>query len=68
MLPGEFRGADFRKHFVDLGVQFVAKVDILGLEVHTDDNLAFATYKQHHVGKTKDGKPSTSPGWWRTVC
>jgi ketosteroid isomerase-like protein len=57
MLPGEFRGADFRKHFVDLGVQFVGKVDILGLEVHADDSVAFATYKQHYVGKTKDGKP-----------
>jgi len=57
MLPGEFRGAAFRKHFVDLGGEFIGKVDILGLEVHADDNLAFATYKQHYVGKTKDGKP-----------
>jgi ketosteroid isomerase-like protein len=57
MLPGEFRGADFRKHFVDLGVQFIGKVDILGLEVHADDSVAFATYKQHYVGKTKDGAP-----------
>ena len=58
MLPVEFRGKEFRKHFIEVGSQFTGgKVEYSQLEVTADGHLAFATSIQHFYGKGKDGKP-----------
>jgi ketosteroid isomerase-like protein len=58
MLPVEYRGADFRKHFIEVGAQFVGgKLEMSNLEVSADGTLAFASLIEHFSGKDKDGKP-----------
>jgi ketosteroid isomerase-like protein len=58
MLPVEFRGKEFRKHFIEVGTQFTGgKVEFSQLEVTADGQLAFAASIQHFYGKGKDGKP-----------
>ena len=78
MQPGEFSGAEFRKHFIEVGGQFVGKVEFYNMKVHADDKLAFASYTQHFVGKDKAGHAfdmtllttdglKKSTGKWRIV-
>jgi ketosteroid isomerase-like protein len=56
--PAEYRGADFRKHFIEIGAQFNGgRVEFSKIEVTTDGHLAFATSLQHLFGRGKDGKP-----------
>lgn len=57
MQPGEFRGEDFRKHFIEIGQQFQGKVEFTNLEVVADDHVGFASMTQHFAGKDKEGKP-----------
>lgn len=58
MLPVEFRGDQFREHFIAVGKQFEGgKVEFLELEVIAEPDMACATSLQHFVGKTPDGKP-----------
>ena len=58
MLPTQYRGSSFRKHFVEIGNQFQdGKVEFLDMEVTADENLAFVTSFQHFAGIGKDGKP-----------
>jgi ketosteroid isomerase-like protein len=78
MLPEEFRGADFRNHFITASLDYPEKVHFLELEIHTDGKLAIVSYIQRIVGKKKDGPdfdvrvPTTdglekSGGRWRII-
>ncbi len=57
MQPGEFRGEDFRKHFIAIGQHFQGKVEFTDLEVEADKKIGFASMIQHFAGKDKDGEP-----------
>jgi ketosteroid isomerase-like protein len=58
MQPVEYHGADFRRHFIEVGAQFTGgKLEISNLEVTADAHLAFASVIEHFSGKGKDGKP-----------
>ncbi len=58
MQPIEYRGEQFREHFIALGKQFEGgKVEFLELEVTAGPDMACATSLQHFAGKTPDGKP-----------
>jgi len=58
MQPMEYRGEQFKEHFIALGKQFEGgKVEFLELEVTAGPNMACATSLQHFAGKTPDGKP-----------
>ena len=55
MLPEEFRGADFRKHFISASLDYPEKVHFLEMDIHTDGRLAIVSYIQRVIGKKKDG-------------
>ena len=56
--PAQYRGEDFRKHFIAIGAEFAgARVEFSQMEVTADAHLAFATSLQHLFGRGKDGKP-----------
>jgi ketosteroid isomerase-like protein len=57
MQPGEFRGDDFRKHFIEIGQHFQGKIDFSDLEVEADKKIGFASMIQHFSGKDRDGHP-----------
>jgi len=57
MQPGEFRGDDFRKHFIEIGQHFQGKIEFSDLEVEADGKIGFASMIQHFAGKDKDGHP-----------
>jgi ketosteroid isomerase-like protein len=57
MQPGEFAGEAFRKHFIEVGGQFIGKVEFLNMKVHANDGMAFVSMTQHFVGKDKAGHP-----------
>ncbi len=58
MQPVEYRGEQFKEHFLALGKQFEGgKVEFLELEVIAGPDMACATSLQHFAGKTPDGKP-----------
>jgi ketosteroid isomerase-like protein len=59
MSPREFKGAAFRKHFNDLVTMFSAniKVDIMDMQTHADNHLAFVSSLQRNYGTDPKGKP-----------
>jgi ketosteroid isomerase-like protein len=59
MSPREFKGTAFRKHFNDLAATFSSsiKVDIMDMETHADNHLAFVSSLQHSYGTDPKGKP-----------
>ena len=59
MSPREFKGAAFRKHFNDLVTMFSAniKVDIMDMQTHADNHLAFVSSLQRNCGTDPKGKP-----------
>jgi ketosteroid isomerase-like protein len=59
MSPREFKGAAFRKHFNDLATTFSSsiKVDIMDMQTHADNHLAFVSSLQHSYGTDPKGKP-----------
>jgi ketosteroid isomerase-like protein len=78
MLPEEYRGADFRTHFIAASLDYPEKVHFVDMDIHTDGKLAIVTYIQHIVGQKKDGPafdvrmPTTdglekSGGRWRII-
>jgi ketosteroid isomerase-like protein len=78
MLPEEFQGEDFGKHFVAASLDYPEKVQFLEMNIHADGKLAFVSYIQRITGKKKDGPefdvrvPTTdglvkSAGHWHIV-
>ena len=59
MSPREFKGAAFRKHFDDLAATFSSsiKVDIIDMQTHADNHLAFVSSLQRNYGTDPKGKP-----------
>jgi ketosteroid isomerase-like protein len=57
MQPGEFRGEDFRKHFIEVGQHFQGTVKFNDLEAEADDKIGFASMIQHFAGRDKNGNP-----------
>ena len=59
MSPREFKGAAFRRHFNDLVTMFSAniKVDIMDMQTHADNHLAFVSSLQRNYGPDLRGKP-----------
>jgi ketosteroid isomerase-like protein len=57
MTPREFAGADFRKHFAELAVQYNGVVEIIDMRTRANENLAFVSNLQHTYGKDPSGKP-----------
>jgi ketosteroid isomerase-like protein len=57
--PREFKGAAFRKHFNELVAMFSAtiKVDIMDMQTHADNHLAFVSSLQRTYGTDPKGKP-----------
>ena len=57
--PREFKGAAFRKHFNELAAMFSAtiKVDIMDMQTHADNHLAFVSSLQRTCGTDPKGKP-----------
>jgi ketosteroid isomerase-like protein len=59
MSPREFKGPAFRKHFNDLVSEFSSniKVDIIDMQTHADNRLAFVSSLQRNYGVDPKGKP-----------
>ncbi len=59
MSPREFKGAAFRKHINEFVAVFSSniKVDIMDMQAHADNHLAFVSSLQHNYGTDPKGKP-----------
>jgi ketosteroid isomerase-like protein len=57
--PREFKGTAFRKHFNDVVTMFSAntKVDIMDMQTHADNHLAFVSSLQRSYGTDPKGEP-----------
>jgi ketosteroid isomerase-like protein len=58
MSPREFKGAAFRKHINELVAVFSSniKVDIMDMQAHADNHLAFVSSLQHNYGNGSEGQ------------
>jgi ketosteroid isomerase-like protein len=59
MDPAQFKGPAFRRHFNDLVTEFSSniKVDIIDMQTHADNRLAFVSSRQRNYGTDPQGHP-----------